>query len=98
MQEVLSEVELHEQLAARFPLGVIWVDCGISLQTSSPQFALSARQKALSLARELQEAGEEVELDHMVLGSALVVGREGGSEGEGCRHDIVRIFGPGELV
>lgn len=57
---------LHDQLAERFPRGLVWVDCGISLQTSFPQFVLSARQKALSLALELQEPGDELELDHMV--------------------------------
>lgn len=58
--------DAHQQLAARFPDGMIWVDCGLSLQVKFPQFSLDIRAKALTLARELLVDDEEMYLDSMV--------------------------------
>lgn len=71
--ELPAQEELNEKLAARFPRGTIWVECGISLQTSFPEFSLAARQKALALARELLAAEDNTDLDRMDLRSLAAV-------------------------
>ena len=67
----LQEGDGPSKLKAKYPGGVIWVDCGISLQVQFPQFGIEVQEKALKIARELGASSQEEEANKVGIKPSL---------------------------